>query len=109
MSHEAATVEKVARAICAERWSGNSGAWMLYEAQARTVLAIVRELLERDIVERCAAECERLEHELQDSTAVVSEARLIASVNESVGAQKCAAAIRALLSFRAEVRERAVA
>ncbi len=92
------TTERVARAICAERWSGNDGAWSLYEGQARTVIAIVRQTLQAEIMERCASECDRLEHELQDSKAGVSEARLIASVNESIGAQKCAKAIRALVS-----------
>lgn len=102
-------IETVARAISADRWNGNDGAWSLYEAQARTVLAIVRQTLETEIVERCAHECDRLEHELQDSDANASDTRILASVRESIGARKCARAVRDLLLPALSCRELAAA
>jgi hypothetical protein len=89
-------IEAAARAICAERWSGRDAAWLAYQAQARAVVTALREVLKHEIVEQCAGVCDGLAHELQVSSPFASEAEVITSVNEAVGAQKCAQAIRAL-------------
>ena len=101
---ERAMIEKAARVICAERWSGNDDAWPSYQAQARAVVAALRHVLEDEIMERCARLCDQLGHELQVSDGRASEAELITSINEAVGAQRCAQAIRALPTSRSEER-----
>ncbi len=100
--NERAMIETAARAICAERWSGKDEAWPSYQAQARAVVAALRRALEEEIAEKCALLCDQLGHELQVSDVGASEAEMITSVNEAVGAQKCAEAIRALVTRRPE-------
>ena len=93
---ERTLIEAAARAICAERWSGRDDAWRSYQAQARAVIAALREALRHEIVEQCAGICDGLAHELQVSSPFASETEIITSVNEAVGAQKCAQALRAI-------------
>jgi hypothetical protein len=95
-------IETAARAICAERWSGKDEAWPSYQTQARAVVTALRRALEEDIAEQCARLCDHLGHELQVSFVGASEAEVVTSVNEAVGAQKCAEAIRALVTKRPE-------
>ena len=97
--NERELIEAAARAICVERWSGREDAWPSYQGQARTVVAVLRKALKHEIVERCASLCDRLGDELQVSLPFASEAEIITSANEAVGAQKCAQAIRARSSL----------
>ena len=100
---ERAMIETAARgAICAERWSGTDEAWPSYQAQARAVVAALRRALEEEIAEKCALLCDHLGHELQVSFVGASEAEVVTSVNEAVGAQKCAEAIRTRVTRQPE-------
>ena len=94
--NERELIEAAARAICVERWSGRDDAWPSYQGQARAVVAALRQALKHEVVERCASVCDRLGQELQTNSPFDREAKATTSVNEAVGAQKCAQAIRAL-------------
>src|ERR687884_1896717 len=94
--NERELIEAAARAICAVRWSGREDAWPTYQGQARAVVAALRKALKHEVVERCASLCDRLGEELQVGPPFASGAEVVTSVNEAVGAQKCAQAIRAL-------------
>ena len=97
--NERELIEAAARTICAARWSGCEDAWPIYQGQARAVVAALRKALKHEIVERCASLCDRLGEELQVGPPFASGAEVVTSVNEAVGAQKCAQAIRARSSL----------
>ena len=98
MADDMSLIEKAARAICARRWSGNEAVWTMYKPQARDVIAAVRQALEKDIMERCARICEKLEQELQAVDVSATEAAIRTSIYEAAGARKCAETIRSLVS-----------